>query len=366
MNQAPDSMPSLPELLKQNTLGIPVTRFLIAINVLVFVAMLMSGAGFWHSPNDVQLLWGANFAPATQDGQWWRLFTALFLHFGVMHLLMNMWALWDCGQYVERMYGRGRFFAIYVLSGLMGNLFSLVMQGNNAVSGGASGAVFSLYGALLTFLWRERNQMDAGEFRWLYWGAILFSAATIIMGLLISGIDNYAHIGGFLTGIFLSLVIPKPLKFEHTLPNTKKRVLSSVLLISALCFLLVNLPTPKYRWSDELVLRKGIHEFLKHEALIQRSWQQIVNERERGDATFDDLAGHIENNVTASYESSFERLSKLPLDPALPSAKTLENLLHYTEQRKEQTRSAAEALRAEAAQGPRVRGFPYVLEKANQ
>lgn len=369
MSENNQKLPSLLDLLQKHTPNIPVVRFLIASNVLVFIAMLFNGAGMWHSPNDVQLNWGANFAPATADGQWWRLFTAMFLHFGVIHLLMNMFALWDCGQLVERMYGRGRFLAIYILSGLMGNLLSLVMQGNQTVSGGASGAVFSLYGALITFLWRERAQIDAREFRWLYWAAIIFSVVTIVMGFIITGVDNYAHIGGFLTGIFLSLVIPKPLKIEHYLPSMRKRVLSGILLAVSLLFLVLHIPAPKYRWSEELQVRKGISEFLQNEAIIQRSWQQIVKEGKAGEVTFDDLAGDIESKVTSPYEASFEQLSKLPLNPALPSAKALANLLQYTEQRKEQTRAAAEALRAQAAQVPQlpqVRSFPYVLKKEKQ
>ena len=119
----------------------PATMALVAINLAVFVAMLMHGAGHWHSPNDVQLAWGAGFGPATKDGQWWRLGSALFLHFGLLHLSLNMWALWDGGRLVERLYGTLRFTVLYFASGLAGNLVSLLVQGDRAVSGGASGAV---------------------------------------------------------------------------------------------------------------------------------------------------------------------------------------------------------------------------------
>ena len=63
--------------------AVPMVCFLIAVNGQVFVAMLLAGAGWWHSPNEVQLAWGANFGPATQDGQWWRMVTAMFVHRGV-------------------------------------------------------------------------------------------------------------------------------------------------------------------------------------------------------------------------------------------------------------------------------------------
>ncbi|MES2637589.1 MAG: rhomboid family intramembrane serine protease, partial [Pseudomonadota bacterium] len=193
-------MQSLHELLIQRTPKISVTKLLISMNVLVFIAMLIGGAGFWHSPNNIQLDWGANFGPATQDGEWWRLFTAMFLHFGAIHLALNTFALWDAGQLVERMYGHWRFICIYLISGLIGNLLSLVVQGNLAVSGGASGAIFGIYGAAFVFLWRERAALTAREFRWLFGGGLAFSALTIVLGFIIPGIDNAAHIGGLLAG----------------------------------------------------------------------------------------------------------------------------------------------------------------------
>lgn len=181
---------SLTTLMTAHPRRLPVTVGLLAVNLAVFALMLLAGAGFWHTPNGVQLAWGANFGPATQDGQWWRLFTALFIHFGVLHLALNMWALWDVGRLVEQLYGRWRFAVLYGVSGLLGNLVSLVLHGNQAVSGGASGAIFSLYGALLVFLWRERRNVEPGEFRWLFGGAVVFSSLMLGVGFVVQGIDN--------------------------------------------------------------------------------------------------------------------------------------------------------------------------------
>ena len=156
----------LTNMMHASVFGSPVTLTLLLLNLLVFAITLAYGAGLWHTNNGVQLQWGASFGPATQDGQWWRLATAMFLHFGLVHLVLNMWALWDVGRLMEALLGRLRFAALYLGAGVAGNLLSLVVQGNQAVSGGASGAIFSLYGALLVFLWRERRQVDRGEFRW--------------------------------------------------------------------------------------------------------------------------------------------------------------------------------------------------------
>ena len=100
MPDSPAQPDSLYDVLRARSSRLPVTWLLLATNALVFILMLNAGAGLWHSQNGVQLAWGANFGPATQDGQWWRLGSALFLHFGLLHIAMNLWALWDGGHLV--------------------------------------------------------------------------------------------------------------------------------------------------------------------------------------------------------------------------------------------------------------------------
>jgi len=336
----------LNQMLRQRIARTPVTGLLVAVNVLVFLAMVAGSAGFWHSPSDVQLAWGANFGPATQDGEWWRLGSAMFIHFGVLHLALNMWALWDGGKLVERMYGHWRFAAIYFASGLVGNLLSLVVQGNEAVSGGASGAIFGVYGALLVFLWRERGQLHVEEFRWLFWGALAFAVVSIGLGFIIPGIDNSAHIGGFLTGLLSGVILALPLAAAQVFPWRYRLTAVGVLML-AIAILIVNIPAPKYRWSQEMQVRREIAEFLREEQAIKHSWSDIVQESKQGGATFDELAGHIDSAIGDRYEGSFEQLSQLPLDPALPSAPALENLLQYVQHKRDASRALADELRAQ-------------------
>lgn len=322
----------------------PMTRVLIALNVLVFVVMLFGGAGFWHSPNTVQLTWGANFAPATADGQWWRLVSAMFLHFGALHLGMNMLALWDGGKLVERMFGAVRFLVIYLVSGVGGNLLSLVIQGNDAVSGGASGAIFGIYGALLVYVWFARRHMQAQEFRWLFWGALLFSALTILMGYIIPGIDNSAHIGGFVTGIVMAtLFLPSTILPSKQLSLTQG--VAAVGWIAALFVLLTHLPTPKYRWQQEVAIQKQVQKLNQVDQKAQQTWRQIMLEGREGSLSFDDMATQIDAQVATPYEESFEKLSALPDDPKLPSAALLEQAKAYALKRSEASKAAADQLR---------------------
>jgi rhomboid protease GluP len=322
-----------------------VTRVLIGANLLAFAALLLAGAGLWHSSSAVQLAWGASFGPATKDGEWWRLGSAMFLHFGVLHLGMNMWALWDGGQLVERMYGHARFAVLYLVGGLAGNLVSLIAQGDRAISGGASGAVFGIYGALLVFLWRERMQLRPHEFRWLFWGAAGFSVATIAFGFLVPGIDNAAHIGGFLSGILLGMALVRPLDVAQVVP-LRSRLVPGTVFVLAMLFLSTQVPQPRYRWSEESAARQEISRFLRQDAVVTNAWRHILEEGRRGGTSFDELAGRVDEAVADHYEQSFERLSRLHLDPAAPSAAAVESLRHYAGQRRDASQALAEGLRA--------------------
>ena len=336
--------PDLTELMRGGFRLTPVTIALIGANVAIFLIMLAYGAGLWHSPNDVQLEWGANFGPATGDGEWWRLATAMFLHFGLVHLAMNMWALWDSGRLAERLYGHVRFVTIYFASGLAGNLLSLVTHGNQAVSGGASGAIFGVLGALLVCLWRERRQVDPTEFRWLFGGVVVFTVVTIVLGLLITGIDNAAHIGGLISGSLLGIVLARPLSATSPKPGAHRWLAAGALGL-AVAALGNNIPAPSYLWHDELQAREAIREFLSGDQRIQDRWQTILNPRNGGSRSFEELAGRIETDVTNEYRESFETLSALELDPLLPSAATVEILKKYARLREEASKALADALR---------------------
>ena len=322
----------------------PATVTLVAANVLVFTAMLANGAGLWHSPNHVQLAWGAGFGPATKDGEWWRLGTAVFLHFGLVHLGMNMWALWDGGRLVERLYGSLRFFGIFLASGLTGNLLSLIVAADRAVSGGASGAIFGIYGALLVWLWRERRTVHPTEFRWLFGGATLFTAATIGLGLLIPGIDNAAHIGGLVTGALLGAAAARPLPGRIAATGRRQWVAAAAYALMV-TVLVMRIPDPLYRWKDELQARSEVRDFLVTDQMIAQRWQELMSASKKGGASFEELAGRIESDITMEYQQSFEQLSSLNLDAAAPSAETVAILKRYAQLRSEASHLLAEGIR---------------------
>ena len=139
-----------------------VTSALVAINTLIFIAMAVatSGDSVFKPDGRVHIDWGSNFGPLTSDGQWWRLFTCTFLHFGFLHLALNMYALYDGGRFTERLYGHAEFLALYVVSGLTGSVASLLW--NPLVnSAGASGAIFGVYGAMVAYAAKPGNRLPA-------------------------------------------------------------------------------------------------------------------------------------------------------------------------------------------------------------
>ena len=336
------------------------TVTLLAINILVFLAMLLNGGSLWHGSTAVPLQWGANFGPATQDGQWWRLGSALFLHFGIVHLALNMWALWDVGRLIEQLFGRGRFITLYLGSGIIGNLLSLAIQGNQAVSGGASGAIFSLYGALLVFLLRERRQVDPGEFRWLFGAASAFIVLALVMGLLVPGIDNAAHLGGLVAGALWGLMLAR--RWTHRSPHPRAtRAIAAAVLVAATTALVVNIPAPSYRLGEELRARQAISQFLQQDQRISQQWESILGQGQKDRLSFDQLAGRIDDKVTTPYQQSFEQLSELHLDAAAPSAPALEALRAYAARRTDASQAMAEGLRDRDAEK-----FRKALESARQ
>ena len=179
---------------------IVVTNILIALNVIAFfVVFVLSGANL----NVLNLLrYGALNSVLVQNGEFWRLITAGFLHGGIFHLIFNMYALYIIGTQIENFAGKWKFLAIYFCSMLTASLMSCVIN-PNSVSVGASGAIFGLLGALVYFGYHYR----------LYLGSVLRNQIiplilfNLLLGFMVSGIDNAAHLGGLIGGLLISMAL---------------------------------------------------------------------------------------------------------------------------------------------------------------
>ncbi|ANF81328.1 rhomboid family intramembrane serine protease [Acinetobacter sp. NCu2D-2] len=243
------------------------SALLIAINVGLFLLQAINGMDLNQPSTQDAIHWGADYAPLTYLVEPIRLFTSMFFHFGFIHLMLNMWALYIFGSVAEQLYGRRYFIAMYLLAGLMGSLVSGYMSIQDsyalleggvanpqllpAVSAGASGAVMGLGGALTVLslfpvLPTQRFILDKKTL-------LLVMGINLMMGFMISGINNAAHIGGMIMGAVLSLVW----YLSHKWHKTKTLQIIGIILGIGLCVLL-------YRYNLALIQP------------IQPLWQEIL------------------------------------------------------------------------------------------
>lgn len=187
------------------------TVILAIINIIVFLVLSFGGM----TEDAVYMLeHGAMYVPyMVEKGEYYRMFTSMFLHFGISHLINNMVTLVIIGRNVEPVVGKIRFFLIYFVSGLGGNLLSYigeVTMGEYAVSAGASGAIFGLTGSLLALTMIYRGRVGQVTLR----DMVIMIVFSLYLGFTSQGVDNLAHVGGLISGFLVTLLlvgIPKML-----------------------------------------------------------------------------------------------------------------------------------------------------------
>lgn len=179
-------------------------QVLLAVNVLVYVAMVLSGVGFASFDSDDLLAWGANFRPALTGLGYARLLTSQFVHSGILHLANNMYGLFFAGIFLLPITGNAGLILCYVLAGLGGSIASAYAH-PATVSVGASGAIFGLFGMLIVHLLLGHEALVKAR-RSLLTGAAIFVALNLVLGAVSQGVDNAAHIGGLTVGIALGLI----------------------------------------------------------------------------------------------------------------------------------------------------------------
>src|SRR5262249_54558317 len=168
--------------------GAPVTKMLIGINVAVYVAELLQGGGVNGTGSSIYVH-GVLWAPFIADGDYWRLLTAAFLHYGPFHLLLNMVALWWFGSLLEERIGSGKYLLLYLISGIAGSAGALVVDPATPTVG-ASGAIFGVLGAGFV-LERQRDYVFGGS-------ALGIIVLNLVFTFSISNISIGGHIGGLI------------------------------------------------------------------------------------------------------------------------------------------------------------------------
>jgi membrane associated rhomboid family serine protease len=177
--------------------GAKVTKALVAINVAVYVAELVTGGGV-NGTGSTIYLHGVLYGPLVEQGDWWRLLTAAFLHYGPVHLILNMVGLYWFGSLLEQRIGAARYLMLYLVSGLAGSAGALLWSnGFLTPTVGASGAIFGILGAGLV-LERQRDYVFGGS-------AMGVIVINFVLTFSISSISKGGHIGGLVGGILCAL-----------------------------------------------------------------------------------------------------------------------------------------------------------------
>ena len=203
------------------------TPLLIYSNFFVFILMALFGMNLLTPSIDTLIQWGGNIRHLTINGQLWRLFTSVFLHGGVLHLLFNMYALLYVGSILEKIIGKNKFIFAYSISGIAASISSLMIH-ENVVSVGASGAIFGLFGVLLPLLSSKEYTFPNISVKNLLSNVSIFVLYNIMVGFTKSGIDNAAHIGGLLTGVIIGVL------YSMIVKEKIRPILTYVTLILAL------------------------------------------------------------------------------------------------------------------------------------
>ncbi len=193
-----------------------VTNVLIAINVIIYLVMAIVSKSINGFSLDTLVQFGAQNTQLIQEtGQYWRIFTAMFIHFNLIHIGLNMLSLFLIGRVVELFYGKWRYLVIYLGAGVLGGIVTFFLQ-PGALAAGASGAIFGVFGALGVFYIANRRALGAygpGAIgQWIFWLGL-----NLIWGFSTPGIGILDHIGGLVAGMLLAVILMPRLRRRRTL-----------------------------------------------------------------------------------------------------------------------------------------------------
>ncbi|HEX8825204.1 MAG TPA: rhomboid family intramembrane serine protease, partial [Archangium sp.] len=235
---APDAaLLAFGKLLAQATPHVFVTRAIVALNLLVFGVMVVTGVSALDPSSEDLLKWGADFGHSTLlEGQLWRTLSSAFIHVGLLHLAVNMWSLWIVGRLCERIYGNLTFTLIYLLSAVGGSLASNAWN-PLAVSAGASGALFGIDGAILAFLYLQPGCVPSEALQKLRKDMLGVIAFNLMVGFSMSFVNNAAHLGGLVTGAVAGALVTRDLRAEVVATPRIARLLGVLVLLAGATFL---------------------------------------------------------------------------------------------------------------------------------
>jgi rhomboid protease GluP len=318
------------------------TYALISMCVVVFAFEMWRSKTLWTVPGEVLLALGADFGPKVQAGQAWRLFSAIFLHGNPLHIALNMFALWQVGYFIERIFGRSGMLLLFIASGVMGSLASVWWRAQG-MSVGASGAIFGLFGALLVWLIRRRHEVPLGIFKQLRSGTLGFICYSLFAGVALPGIDNAAHLGGLLGGMLLGAGMAAPLGRPA---GAQWRRWPAWLALAAVIVCAGGLwrtaPQVAVTWQQHVEFSDLVRDFGLQDAQLEQQLQSLMKDLSERRTSRVDAARQLENDMLPAWRVEADRLAALDVAPADETRKAA--LVHYASFRYEALQMIARGL----------------------
>jgi rhomboid protease GluP len=319
-----------PKLIAQSP-KVPMTVALVAINTLVFIATLIAGAEWLVPLGKLQISWGSNFGPYTTDGEWWRLFTSMFIHFGIAHLVLNMIALVMFGPLVERLYGSVNYLLIYLLAGIAGSLASLSWR-PEINSAGASGAIFGILGALLAAQLRAGGTFPPDILRPIRNTALVFLGWSVYAAFKYKGIDNAAHLGGLAAGFWIGFVAAGPITgasgYSRVDMRRSVQLLPAAAVIVAVGFWFAQRASTSIVGDGQFVCT--IHWIDVRETATNRKFNAALAKDNQDHSA---LVETLEKVVVPFWREAGDRLAAIQLPSDSPNSSNLETLQELSDGR---------------------------------
>ena len=293
--------------LAELTPNVVVVPAIILLNAAIYAAMVI-GTSTGLMPDSLAMVeWGGNFGPLTRSGEWWRIVTSMFLHYGIVHLAVNMWVLWDIGRLVERIVGPAGFAVAYLLTGFFGGVASVVWN-EQVVSAGASGAVFGVFGVLLGFMAFHRESIPRQVIRAHRTTALAFLILNLVLGFSVKWIDNAAHLGGFGAGVLAGLILSRAVTEKDRSVAVWRAILLSVVgAVACLSFLLLY-PQRPLQTADALVLVQLT------ESKAAEVYFNAVQKLESKTKTPQQAAGRVEEEILPRFDQLLNQLGRVEDD----------------------------------------------------
>jgi rhomboid protease GluP len=293
-----------------------VTYAVIVVNILVYLMQAKGGVGILFPDPDVLINYGANYGPATLSGEWWRLFTASFVHLGIVNLVFSTIALYKVGRLVEQLYGPVHFALLYVVAGVAGMMASTLWH-IEAIGGGASGAIFGVFGGLLAYMVNGANGVPRTIMEEHRHSILVFVGYSLWRGFRRAGVDNAMHIGGLVAGLVMGYLLMRPLNEEARKESAAPKLATAAVAAAVLLGLAsIRLLHPGEGVRQDLQFLAQVRLISKAQAKVESDYAALEAQVASGAMTQMQMADPIEKQILPQWQAMNTQLSAIPLSPS--------------------------------------------------